>query len=492
MSDVENDYDTITLNIKIDDKTSKVLRISINNDIEKQISSFCDENNINQESKDIIFDAVDKNISKLLKNTEEKIKMARLKSEHNYDEYSSEEEPYYNDDKNSPYKNNYNKYSSKYSTRVKDRQNTRGNSKNKSQNKTKKLKASRSTDNYNNDRGVRRKLDLNKNNRCFILGEEMYQKEKNRKLVKERNIENIKKELAEKEESDCYAIPKINKTSKDMAKKLRANASEVKIEDRLIDQGKKTKQKLLQKMLNKKLEDEKFDKNETFTPNILSNPNCSERNKNILNRSKDDCFENLYKDAEEYKRRKEELSENTMNKICPFKPKITKYAKKDSTNSPKIKILKFDNKEIVVNQLNPVSKAKSAEKEKKAQLPEENRKRQHEIDVYYQKKMFKDKFKDHKNELSNVLEKKQHWLLNTYGFITKVKMMKYKEIFDSLDGDGDGLISYDKISLRNFEKHSINQLFPLINEITKDKLEMITFTEFVSLADRTLYDKIFY
>ena len=73
----------------------------------------------------------------------------------------------------------------------------------------------------------------------------------------------------------------------------------------------------------------------------------------------------------------------------------------------------------------------------------------------------------------------------------KMKIIKYKEIFDLLDGDGDGFVSYDKVKLSDVDNSILIAITPLLEEITKNKEEMMTFKEFVVIADKYIANQIF-
>ena len=75
--------------------------------------------------------------------------------------------------------------------------------------------------------------------------------------------------------------------------------------------------------------------------------------------------------------------------------------------------------------------------------------------------------------------------------VMKMKILKYKEIFDLLDGDRDGFVSYDKIKLSDVDNNILIAITPLLEEITKNKEEMMTFKEFVVVADKYIANQIF-
>ena len=113
------------------------------------------------------------------------------------------------------------------------------------------------------------------------------------------------------------------------------------------------------------------------------------------------------------------------------------------------------------------------------------------LDSTYDKKLLEEKNHIHNNEMCNALEKKQQWLSRSMNIVMKMKIIKYKEIFDLLDGDGDGFVSYDKVKLSDVDNSILIAITPLLEEITKNKEEMMTFKEFVVIADKYIANQIF-
>jgi hypothetical protein len=68
--------------------------------------------------------------------------------------------------------------------------------------------------------------------------------------------------------------------------------------------------------------------------------------------------------------------------------------------------------------------------------------------------------------------------------INKLKINKYKEIFNKLDGDNDGLISYDNLKVIDIDNEELIQISSLIDEIKTKKLTTLSFIDFKKLAEQ--------
>ena len=71
-----------------------------------------------------------------------------------------------------------------------------------------------------------------------------------------------------------------------------------------------------------------------------------------------------------------------------------------------------------------------------------------------------------------------------------MKIEKYKEIFNSLDSDHDGLISSRSICLAVLDQDLLEALTPLLEELQKKRCEM-NFKDFCVRVDKYLTLKIF-
>lgn len=462
--------DMLTLNITIDENTQKLLMISIDDDIYSQIENFCIQNNLSDACMDKIKEVVEATIEKELDITQEKLKA--FESQGKIKESESE------------LKRNL---SPNYQKEKEDKKNEEINLSNNKNKPKKKLKQSKSSDQYENIYDVHynpykydrlnytnKKLNLDKNNRSFVLGKQMYDKEMKRLEIKKKKAEQMKRQIVAEEDTNNKFKPEIEKNSSIIASNLRSKSPDLKIEDRLLDYGKRMQKKKLQKMLDKKMVEEAATPKEDI--------NNSKLRKNHTARSK---LGESHFSGEFREKRKKAFDEEYQKTYC-FKPEIHPCnIKFDQNYFNKLKEMKEqENNEIQIS-------LKKKREERQRKMSEFN-KTNIEIAKYYENKELKDKISQYKNEISNLLEKKHHWLRNTAAIITKMKISKYKEIFDLLDGDQDGYIAYDCYSLKDFDKENLEIISPLLNAITEKQMTQITFKEFVPLADEYLQDKIFY
>ncbi len=112
------------------------------------------------------------------------------------------------------------------------------------------------------------------------------------------------------------------------------------------------------------------------------------------------------------------------------------------------------------------------------------------LDGYYDNLLLEKKKKVHEEEMLNNLQKKKHWLEKSMKSVLKMKIEKYKQIFDLLDSDKDGFISFKNIKLSEVNSEVLEALTPLFDELQK-KGNYIDFKEFCIKADDMLAVKIF-
>ena len=269
-----------------------------------------------------------------------------------------------------------------------------------------------------------------------------------RKVNQKIKNENIKKNLIE----NYSFYPEINKNKN---KKLLASKSleKLKFENRLILKGSISKKNKINKFIEKSyVKDIKniTDENDnlfSFTPKLNNN-----KNKILL---KNYNFE--------YKKNKnlEEKNKILFDKIYTFHPKINKNETFQNFNKKNL-FLKLiennkENEEIIIKKRlsNYVKNKKENLIEKKDSLIIEN---------YNKKKLILNKY--------------------TNNLINEANIFKYKQIFDKLDENKDGLISYDNLNIKEIEKEDLFEISSLINEIKTKKLTNLSFEKFKLLAQK--------
>ena len=111
-------------------------------------------------------------------------------------------------------------------------------------------------------------------------------------------------------------------------------------------------------------------------------------------------------------------------------------------------------------------------------------------DLLFDKKLIEDKKKINNEKMNITLEKKKMFYGRSREIIIKMKIEKYKEIFNSLDSDHDGLISSRSICLAVLDQDLLEALTPLLEELQKKRCEM-NFKDFCVRVDKYLTLKIF-
>jgi len=204
----------------------------------------------------------------------------------------------------------------------------------------------------------------------------------------------------------------------------------------------------------------------------------------------------LYDEAKINKAKKENLEKQWMDVLCPFKPKVSNASRalvrRDETMDDFLKRLMTSKKEteelIVEVRQKQIRKNKTDQSRTKTKRAKTDRSLN--LESYYDKKLLDDKNKIQSEEIVNNLEKKKHWLENSMKIVLKMKIDKYKEIFDSLDHDKDGFISSKSIKLSTIQTDLLETLTPLLEEIQSKNLTL-NFKDFCIIGDRILSMKIF-
>ena len=118
--------------------------------------------------------------------------------------------------------------------------------------------------------------------------------------------------------------------------------------------------------------------------------------------------------------------------------------------------------------------------------------KQRDIDInlkgYYDKRIIKQKEDLKNDEIKNNKEKKKYYFKKSSEIIMKIKCEKYKILFEKLDSDKDGLISYDKIKLTGINKDILNDINPVLKELYDTK-KSFDFKTFCNKVHNLLNDK---
>ncbi len=216
----------------------------------------------------------------------------------------------------------------------------------------------------------------------------------------------------------------------------------------------------------------------------------------------------LYVESDLIRKKKEEKEAQYMKENYPFHPLITESSKillnRQETTTQFINRLMNSKKEA--EELIIVKKKKNSLKDQidsitgqplfkptinKGAMNYTNKRRINEnLEGYHDNKLISEKKKIQEEEMLNNLEKKKFWLEKSMKSVLKMKIEKYKEIFDMLDSDKDGFISCRQIRLSALDSDMLTIMTPLLEDLQK-KGNKMNFKEFCLAVDKFLPVKIF-
>ena len=440
-TDIDLNPCEININIQTSENTHEQLTLTTNDNIDEKVDAFCKAHNFPQSVRLMLIQQVEEQIDQ---------KISQMEG------YSED-----NDDSNEM-------------NRITP---------------TKSLIMSKSCDNIIAPKPVKKKKRRHSKSPSGY-GQEMYEREMHRRQRRLNHYQKLKEENEQRDMEESTFTPKLNERSRQILNRSKSQLKLLSTEDRLILMGKESERKRLQKMVEKSFNDDIIGniQNETFTPKI----NKGYKTPKLRNNKSQSVYSNLYQDAKILAEKRNQKFIEIQARECTFHPKISqrsqKLNKKESASAMinRLAKKKEDNKEIVIKKIftyQPViTRGPKNPNQRNVTV---------NLDSNYDKKLFEEKMHIHNNEMCNALEKKQQWLSRSMNIVMKMKILKYKEIFDLLDGDRDGFVSYDKIKLSDVDNNILIAITPLLEEITKNKEEMMTFKEFVVVADKYIANQIF-
>ena len=216
-------------------------------------------------------------------------------------------------------------------------------------------------------------------------------------------------------------------------------------------------------------------------------------------------YDNLYQQHELFLYKMDDKRKEIQQKEFPFKPqehlscRTLKVAKNISKDKSKERLYgrKCPMKEVVVVIKDDTTKTKKKRKNVKYKnVSQENyTKYQREYTAMFtndlDKELIKMKDKEHNDEMCSNLEKKQQWLGRVNYLVVKTKIKNYKEIFNLLDKEKNGFISYDSLDIENVDERIREKVRKLVEFIKEEKMEIVTFKEFCAVADEFLLEEMF-
>ena len=342
-----------------------------------------------------------------------------------------------------------------------------------------------------------------------IIGQKLYEKGLKFNLIKKKKIEKRKLENENSISPEETFHPKISKKSQKITKNMNKS---IKIEDRLIALGKEREKKILKKVAEKSfIENNKYNLNNDDNNKSFEYTYKPKINKYNLQRNKsEDIFTKLYKTAEIRKNKNKKLEKQIFQEKCPFKPKITKMAQNMNDLQYKQIMERFYEKnEKIKNRIKEEKKEEKKLDKNNESLKEPNlikkknnyknknfkfdnslkNKNDNKFDNLKKKNVNNkniniDKYKNEENKRKEL--RKKNWVDYSNGIINHYKEVKFKEIFDLLDKDKKGYISYSNISFTDVPEKTLIELTSIIELINRDKSKKIYFQEFKELTDEPL------
>ena len=468
----EDEQEEIEVNLTLENGEIVNLKLNMDENIDSNIDNFCKENKISDKGKHLILEIV-------------KSKIAELKGEkfENFDDNNN------NDNKNinSNKKINHN---NKDFNNINSHNNDLNNNSNKIDNNNNKLK--------NKKKIIVHKRKLNEKD----IGQKLFEKGMKFNARKKNKIERIKTEILKQKPKYDFK-PKLSKKSLELTKN---NRKKMKIEDRLISLGNEQEKKKLNKIAEKKFSEDKDNK-------FILKSKKKSRNKKLKRNKSADIFNRLYNEKNILREKAEMNQKNYFKKVYPFKPKISEMAKNMKTDKYNEIIKKYkcrlkqrwekieQNEEEKNNTINKTVRIKSnnninSERPKNYFIKKninniKNVKLKSRTPIKYDlndsypkdnlKYIFDEKSnKEIEEEREKLFDKKANNIMNN------LKENKLREIFELLDKNKEGFLSYSNISSADVDPNVMEALKPLFEEINKNRNKKIFFNEFKNLTNDSL------
>ena len=357
-------------------------------------------------------------------------------------------------------------------------------------------------------------------------GIRLYEQNKIHNYKKTQNLKE-KLEQEKKLEDLKYTFkPKINDYSRKLVEK---NYNGIKIENRLINYGKlyeernKSKQKIINDENNKTepnienknitiLKKNKRIKNLTPINNLnyikkskvkldlaKTEENLKDKNKNKTKGKNlkrkltpdKNLYEYLYLESKILQKKRDDAIQKNLDLTCPFKPKLNDSFNKNIQNNDtdvfqRLYNMKNENRKIATEaklrrKFNYYSDENLCDYENKKNLKYRNNYKTYnnnenrtssKNDNSYINSINKNINNDNIDKDDFNKENKKNYIKKSYITILKAKYIKYGELFNCLDSDKDGIISYKKIKLSALDSDKLISLTPLLYEIQYKGLEI--------------------
>jgi len=185
-------------------------------------------------------------------------------------------------------------------------------------------------------------------------------------------------------------------------------------------------------------------------------------NKNIY-----DC---LYLESKIDKIMKEKKLKKELNERYTFKPLTSNFTKNKNENKKEfLERISSNKQKMHIDRKKEYNKNSFRPKVSRGPKNENQREINENLKGFYDKRLIKEGEELKKNEIKNSKEKKKYYLKKSSELIHKMKMEKFKILFEKLDSDKDGLISYDKIKLTGINNDILALISPILKELYDNK-----------------------
>ena len=233
-----------------------------------------------------------------------------------------------------------------------------------------------------------------------------------------------------------------------------------------------------------------------------NNHSTDMKNKNVQKEKRSltppvyNTFDYLYYESEQQDEKIRKKQEMHFKRYYPFKPRISPYAKQ-LKNKNKESTAQFINRiSKNLEEIKTVNKSKTNMNNKNTFRPKISRGPKNpnqrnvtvNLDGFYDKRITKEKNELQKKKNEEDKEKKNLYNQKSKDIIIKMKIQKYKEIFNLLDSNKDGFISNSEIQLTKIDERILNNISPLLEELNKTKKRM-NFKEFCIKIDKLMIEK---
>ena len=343
-----------------------------------------------------------------------------------------------------------------------------------------------------------------------------------------KKVQSLKEKLEEQKKLEDLKLtfkPKINDYSR---KLVENNYNGIKIENRLINFGKiyenknKSQQNIkneTNKIFTKKdvtnIEKQKNKKRKNLTPinnlnyikksKIKLDLNKTEENsrdnnkiKTKENKSKrnltpdNNLYEYLYLESKLLKQKRDDAIQKNLDLTCPFKPKLNDSFNKNIKNNEgdvfqRLYNIKYENRKLATEMKLKKKFNFYSDDNTPDFLYKKNIKKYNNNIKTDNNNSNRDSSKNDNSYINSInriinednidkddfnKENKKNYIKKSYITILKAKYIKYFELFNSLDSDKDGIISYKKIKLSNVDTEKLISLAPILYEIQYKGLEL--------------------